>query len=46
MRRALPEMMGADLPAHATVAKDYTIQVGIPFSTIKAALELEANKTR
>jgi hypothetical protein len=40
------QIIGGDLPAMTTLIKDYAVQNGLEFSTLKTALQSEVDKTR
>ena len=43
---AIQQIIGGELPALSTVIKDYVVGKGLEFSTIKAALQVEVDKTK
>jgi len=43
---AIRQVIGGDLPAPTTVVKDFATQNGMDFPTIKAALQVEVDKTK
>jgi hypothetical protein len=43
---AIQQIIGGDLPAPSTVIKDYVTGKGLEFSSIKAVLQAEVDKTR
>jgi len=42
----IQQVIGADLPAPATVIKDYVTQKGLQFSTVKTALQAEVDQLK